>query len=80
MVAANCNADNCRRALRQSNVLASAQAFCKTFTTASVTATTALPSYAVSGYTGNVASCISSACTCIATSSSSISPTVESGL
>ena len=53
IVAASCNADNCLRALRQSNVLTLAQAFCKSFTTASVTATTALPSYAVSGCTGN---------------------------
>ena len=46
-VLASCNADNCLRALRATARLEAAQAFCGTFTTASVTATSAIPSYAV---------------------------------
>lgn len=72
-VAASCNADNCLRALRAPTKLAEAQAFCATFTTASV----AIPSYAAAACTGDVSSRISSACLCIATStiSSTATPT-----
>ncbi|RFU34240.1 hypothetical protein B7463_g2081, partial [Scytalidium lignicola] len=69
-VTASCNADNCLRALRATARIEDARAFCATFTTESVTATTAIPSYAVAGCTGNVASRVRSACSCIVTSSS----------
>ncbi|KAG9231310.1 ribonuclease Trv [Amylocarpus encephaloides] len=68
-IAASCNADNCLRALRATARLEAAQSFCATFTTASVTETSAIPSYAVAGCTGNVASRVSSACSCISTPS-----------
>ena len=66
-IAASCNADNCLRALRATARLEAAQSFCATFTTAAVAATSAIPSYAVAGCTGNIASRVSSACSCIAT-------------
>lgn len=72
---AACNADNCLRALRATARIDEAQSFCATFTTAAVTATSAIPSYAVAGCTGDVASRVSSACTCIATSTSSVPAT-----
>ncbi|CAG8972130.1 hypothetical protein HYALB_00008135 [Hymenoscyphus albidus] len=87
---AACNADNCLRALRAPARLEEAQLFCATFTTAAVSAASAIPSYAVVGCTGDVASRVSSACTCIAsstpvtstssplTTSTSISVTIES--
>ncbi|KAH8807834.1 ribonuclease Trv [Xylogone sp. PMI_703] len=76
--AASCNADNCLRALRATARIDDARAFCATFTTESVTATTGIPSYAVAGCTGNVASRVSSACSCIATSSPATTTTTTS--
>ena len=78
--AITCNADNCLRGLRASNRVAEAQAFCGTFTTAVVTATSAIPSFAVAACTGNVASRVSSACSCIVSSTTSaVSATTVSG-
>ena len=78
--AASCNADNCLRGLRASNRLTEAQAFCGTFTTAPVTATSAIPTFAVQACTGNVASRVSSACSCIATSTSAVPTTTVSSI
>lgn len=74
----DCNADNCLRALSNSQVsgrLEAAQSFCATFTVQTITAITTIPTYAVEGCKGDVASRISSACTCIATSTVSTAPT-----
>lgn len=76
--AKDCNADNCLRALRNSHIsgrLQDAQAFCTTFTAQTVTATTAIPTYAVEACAGDVASRVSSACSCIASSTTSTAPT-----
>lgn len=75
VVSASCNADNCLRALRASARLEDAQSFCSIFTTSSVTATSALPSYAVAACTGDSLSRVSSACSCLPTPSSSSSVT-----
>jgi hypothetical protein len=82
-VASSCNADNCLRALRASDVpgrLQAAQSFCANFTAQTVTSTASIPTYAVAGCEGNVTSRVSSACACIATSTStSPAPTATSG-
>lgn len=77
----DCDADNCLRALRATQTpgrLEAAQSFCATFTTTSVAAT-AIPSYAAkacqSNQVGDESFRISSACTCIATSATSITAT-----
>ncbi|KAL5314470.1 hypothetical protein ACEPPN_017110 [Leptodophora sp. 'Broadleaf-Isolate-01'] len=63
-----CNADNCLRGLRSPERIAEAREFCGTFTTAPVTATASIPTFAAQACAGNVASRVSSACSCIATS------------
>lgn len=68
VAAADCNADNCLRGLRATARIDEARGFCGTFTTAIVTATEGLPTYAAAACTGDVASRISSACSCIAVS------------
>jgi hypothetical protein len=76
-----CNADNCLRALRATDVpgrLGAAQSFCATFTAQTVTATASIPTYAIEGCAGDVASRVSSACSCIATSTSP-APTATAG-
>lgn len=72
--AQSCNADNCLRALRASSRLEEARAFCGTFTTATVTATAGIPTFAAQACTGDVASRVSSACSCIAPSTTSSGP------
>ncbi|KAH8594853.1 hypothetical protein B0O99DRAFT_623784 [Bisporella sp. PMI_857] len=67
---ANCGADNCLRALRATQTpgrLEAAQSFCATFTTAPVTATASIPTYAIANCAGNIASRVSSACSCLPT-------------
>ena len=68
VAAADCNADNCLRGLRATARIDEARGFCGTFTTATVTATAGIPSFAAAACTGDVASRISSACSCIAVS------------
>ena len=72
--AADCTANNCLRALRAPQRLEAAQAFCSTFTTVPVTATAAIPSFAVEAckdnQNGPLTARVSSACSCIATSTS----------
>jgi len=63
--AQSCNADNCLRAMRSPERIAEARAFCGTYTTA----TASIPAFATQACTGNVASRVSSACSCIATTS-----------
>jgi hypothetical protein len=66
-----CDADNCLRAFRSSSIpgrLEAAQAFCSNFTAQTITATASIPTYAIAGCEGDVASRVSSACSCIATS------------
>jgi hypothetical protein len=77
LAAGDCNADNCLRALRATQTpgrLQAAQSFCATFTKQSVPAT-AIPSFAanacVPNQVGNRSFRISSACSCIATSTPS---------
>ncbi|EPE30025.1 ClpP/crotonase [Glarea lozoyensis ATCC 20868] len=77
VAAASCDADNCLRALRATQVpgqLQTAQAFCATFTKTSVPAT-AIPSYAANNCKDNqnapLSARISSACSCIAPSTTS---------
>jgi hypothetical protein len=81
LAAASCNADNCLRALRATQVpgqLQTAQAFCATFTKTSVPAS-AIPSYAALNCKDNqnapLSSRISSACSCIAPATTSASAT-----
>lgn len=66
----SCNADNCLRALRASNVdgrLGESQEFCGKFT-ASVTADVGVvPTYAASACGENIISRVSSACSCLPT-------------
>jgi hypothetical protein len=69
--AATCNADNCLRALRAPAQIVEAQSFCATFTTTTAAGTSAIPTYAIAACTGDVASRVSSACSCIAVSTSS---------
>jgi len=79
--ASACNADNCLRALRATDIpgrLQDAQSFCANFTTQTVTAIASIPTYAVAGCEGNVVSRVSSACSCIATSTSP-APTATAG-
>ncbi|KAL8693982.1 MAG: hypothetical protein Q9218_001280 [Villophora microphyllina] len=57
-----CNSDNCNRALRVS--ISAANSFCATYTTATVTASTGIPTY-IPSTCGP--SRISSACTCVVT-------------
>ncbi|PMD42716.1 glycoside hydrolase family 28 protein [Hyaloscypha variabilis F] len=59
----DCSHDNCLRAFIASS--ANAATFCATFTTASVTATTGLPSYATQ--CSNLVSRVSTACSCLFT-------------
>jgi hypothetical protein len=76
-----CNADNCLRAFRATSVpgrLEAAQSFCANFTTQTITATAPIPTYAVAGCEGDVASRVSSACSCIATSTDP-APTATAG-
>jgi hypothetical protein len=75
--AAACNADNCLRALRATQIpgrLEAAQSFCSTFKTTSVAAA-AVPTYiakaCVSNQVGSPKFRISSACDCIVTTSTS---------
>lgn len=79
VAAGACNADNCLRAFRATQIpgqLQSAQAFCGTFTATSVPAT-AIPSYAAANcqqnQNGPLSARISSACSCIAASTTSTS-------
>lgn len=72
LVAARCAADNCLRAMRATQTpgrLESAQAFCSTFTSATVAAT-AIPTFAAdackANQNGDLSSRLSSACSCIA--------------
>lgn len=65
--AQSCNADNCLRALRAPERLSEARVFCGTYT---ITASATVPTYASSACTGDVASRVSSACSCIATPTS----------
>lgn len=80
-VRADCAADNCLRALRATQIpgrLQSAQAFCATYTTATYTGAVGIPTYAVNNCKGDVASRVSSACSCIApatTTSASVTTT-----
>jgi hypothetical protein len=81
VAAASCDADNCLRALRATQVpgqLQTAQAFCATFTKTSVPAT-AIPSYAANNCKDNqnapLSARISSACSCIAPSTTSSATT-----
>ena len=74
LVAARCAADNCLRALRATQIpgrLESAQAFCSTFTSATVAATS-IPTFAAdackANQNGGMSSRLSSACSCIAPS------------
>jgi len=63
-----CNADNCLRGLRAATIpgrLQESQAFCSVITEVIVTDNSAFPKYAVDACSGNVASRISSACTCL---------------
>ena len=67
---ATCNADNCLRALRATQTpgrLEAAQSFCATFTATPVTATASIPTFAIQNCVGNVASRVSSACSCLPT-------------
>lgn len=71
LVVGDCNADNCLRALRATQVTGrfeAAQTFCAAFNSASVPAT-AIPSYAVAAckenQNGPLSFRISSACSCI---------------
>ena len=82
-VAAECNADNCLRALRATQIpgrLETAQSFCATFTKTSATAATPVPSFVsgacVANQVGSAEFRISSACSCIATATSTLSTTV----
>lgn len=75
--ATQCNADNCLRALRATQTpgrLESARAFCATYTQASVPSS-AIPAYAVNACKANkngaVSDRLSSACDCIAASTTS---------
>ncbi|TVY42547.1 Peptidase S41 family protein [Lachnellula occidentalis] len=81
LVSGSCNADNCLRAMRATQTpgrLQAAQSFCATFTQSSVAAT-AIPTYATEACTydqnGNQTFRISSACSCIAASKTSVSST-----
>ncbi|OAA39465.1 pyridine nucleotide-disulfide oxidoreductase family protein [Metarhizium rileyi] len=89
---ADCNADNCLRAMRATQTpgrLESARAFCATYTKATGTmAATAIPSYAADGCKNNLNAPmsvrISSACSCIApapttTSTSTTPPSTATG-
>ena len=79
--ASACNADNCQRALRATDVpgrLQATQSFCATFIAQTLTATASIPTYAVAGCEGDVASRVSSACSCLATSTSP-APTATAG-
>jgi hypothetical protein len=79
--ASACHADNCLRALRATNVpgrLQAAQSFCAAFIAQTLTTTASIPTYAVAGCEGDVASRVSSACSCIATSTSP-APTATAG-
>lgn len=63
-----CNADNCLRGLRAATVpgrLQESQAFCSVITEIIVTEEADFPKYAVNACQGNVASRISSACSCL---------------
>lgn len=76
----SCNADNCLRALRATQTpgrLQAAQSFCSTFTKVPIPAT-AIPSYAAVACQNDKGR-ISSACSCIAVSTSSASPTITAG-
>jgi hypothetical protein len=84
LVAAECAADNCLRALRATQTpgrLSSAQAFCATFTATSVAAT-AIPTYAANNckenQNGDLYFRVSSACSCIAPATTSV-PTTTTG-
>jgi hypothetical protein len=83
LVTGDCVADNCLRAFRATQTpgrLQAAQSFCATFTQTSI-ASTAIPSFAVDAckenQNGQPSMRISSACSCIATTTSS--PTSSTG-
>jgi len=89
LAAADCNADNCLRAMRATQIpgrLEAAQSFCATFTQ-NIVAATAIPSYAaqacVANQVGSPSVRISSACSCIAaptaTPTSTSTPTSATG-
>lgn len=67
-----CNADNCLRAMRSTSVpgrLAESQEFCGEFTKTFIADVSVVKPYAQAACGGNMISRVSSACTCIATSS-----------
>jgi hypothetical protein len=81
LAAASCDADNCLRALRATQIpgqLQTAHAFCATFTKTSVAASS-IPSYAADNCKDNqnapLSARISSACSCIAAPTTSSSTT-----
>lgn len=78
LASASCDADNCLRALRATQTpgrLQAAQSFCATFTKSAVPAT-AIPTFAAGAckqnQVGNLTFRVSSACGCIAASTTSI--------
>ncbi|KAH8892926.1 hypothetical protein GQ53DRAFT_861207 [Thozetella sp. PMI_491] len=73
-LAAACSSDNCVRALRGHPE--SATEFCNTYTTATSTETTDLPTYATA--CANSPSRISSACSCVVTPTCNPSPVLDS--
>ncbi|TPX09128.1 uncharacterized protein E0L32_001588 [Thyridium curvatum] len=82
---AECAADNCLRALRATQTpgrLETARAFCATFTVSAV-AQTAIPTFALNGCKDNqnalMSARISSACSCIATTTTSVTSAPPTG-
>ncbi|EEY16551.1 conserved hypothetical protein [Verticillium alfalfae VaMs.102] len=70
----SCNADNCLRALRSSNIegrLEESREFCGEFTKTFVADVAVVPEYAVKACPTNIISRVSSACSCLPTSASS---------
>ncbi|MCJ1383291.1 hypothetical protein MMC17_006404 [Xylographa soralifera] len=72
----SCNSDNCLRGLNGYSIAA---AFCASYTTATSTATTGLPTFATQ-CTGSMASRISSACSCYAATATTSSLTTTSSI
>ncbi len=75
LVSGSCNADNCLRALRNPTRIENARAFCATYT-AAPSPTIAIPSYATeackANQVGDQEFRVSSACSCIATASPTV--------
>lgn len=65
-----CNRDNCLRNLVDARYSAKASAFCSTYTTATITAPTAIPTY-LAGCAGSP-SRVSSACACVVTATPTV--------